>query len=71
MDFIPECIQPITEEYDDEKIHLRIMEYDVVMVKLLLEWVYSGDIILPSEMKDVIKLSELSEVFMIDDLTNR
>lgn len=41
------------------------------MVKLMIEWLYSGDINLPTQMKDVIKLSELSEVFMVDDLTNR
>ena len=37
----------------------------------MLEWIYSGDIVLPMDMKDVIMLSQLSEEFMIDDLTNR
>lgn len=41
------------------------------MVKMLLEWIYSGDILLPTDMKEVIKLSELSEKFMVDDLTSR
>ena len=41
------------------------------MIKNMLEWIYSGDIVLPMDMKDVIMLSQLSEEFMIDDLTNR
>jgi len=45
--------------------------HEVDMVRYLLEWIYSGDIILPHEMESVIKLSELSETFMVDDLTNR
>jgi len=40
------------------------------MIKKLLEWMYSGDIILPISVEDVIKLSELSEKFKVDDLTN-
>ena len=71
MDFVPDWIHSVTNEYEDGKIHLQISEYSPIMVKLLLEWLYSGDIILPTEMDDVIRLSELSEVFMIDDLTNR
>ncbi|CAI2369459.1 unnamed protein product [Moneuplotes crassus] len=71
MDFVPECIHIVSEEYDDEKIHLKIIGHEIYMIKLLLEWIYSGDIILPTTMNEVIKLSELSEIFMIDDLTNR
>ena len=41
------------------------------MVKKLLEWIYSGDIILPSDMEQVIKLAELSQKFLVDDLTSR
>jgi hypothetical protein len=71
LDFIPDCIEAVSNKYSDNKIHLHIIDYDVRMVKLMLEWLYSGDINLPTVIKDVIRLSELSEVFMVDDLTNR
>lgn len=71
LDFIPSIIENISEKYRDDKIHLKITGYDISMIRNMLEWIYSGDIVLPMEMKDVIKLSQLSEEFMIDDLTSR
>lgn len=41
------------------------------MVKKLLEWIYSGDTILPYDMEEVIMLSELADKFSVIDLSNR
>ena len=71
LEFVPDCIECVSGKFTDGKIHLVVTGYDTDLVLYLLEWIYSGDIVLPTDMTEVIKLSELSETFMVDDLTNR